>query len=147
MLLEWNRLSLGSDDILYRKTSLNQQVVLPRQLRLTIFKELHEHMGHLGVERVFDLAKSRFYWPNMKEDITHYVTKVCRCLKQKPPAMKQREPLQPSLTQDTVFHEQSLISKYWFMCNFMDQCQLIVRPGMTGHFFKPCYSCTFYMYM
>ena len=30
MLLEWNKLSLGSDDILYRKTSLNQQVVLPR---------------------------------------------------------------------------------------------------------------------
>ena len=98
MLLEWNKLSLGSDDILYRKTSLNQQVVLPQQLRLTIFKELHEDMNHLGVERVFDLAKSRFYWPNMKEDITHYVTKVCRCLKQKPPAMKQREPLQPIIT-------------------------------------------------
>ena len=98
MLLEWNKLSLGSDDILYRKTSLNQQVVLPRQLRLIIFKELHEDMGHLGVERVFDLAKSRFYWPNMKEDITHHVTKVCRCLKQKPPAMKQREPLQPIIT-------------------------------------------------
>ena len=98
MLLEWNKLSLGSDNILYRKTNLNQQVVLPRQLRLTIFKELHEDMGHLGVERVFDLAKSRFYWPNMKEDITHYVTKVCRCLKQKPPAMKQREPLQPIIT-------------------------------------------------
>ena len=98
MLLEWNKLSLGSDNILYRKTSLNQQVALPQQLRLTIFKELHEDMGHLGVERVFDLAKSRFYWPNMKDDITHYVTKVCRCLKQKPPAMKQREPLQPIIT-------------------------------------------------
>ena len=63
MLLEWNKLFLGSDNILYRKTSLNQQVVLPRQLRLTICKELHEDMSHLGVERVFDLAKSRFYWP------------------------------------------------------------------------------------
>ena len=31
----------------------------------------------------------------MKEDMTHNVTKVCRCLKQKPPAMKQRVPLQP----------------------------------------------------
>ena len=91
LLLEWNKLVLGSDNILYRKTSSNQQVVLPRQLRTTIFKELHEDMGHLGVERVFDLAKSRFYWPNMKEDISHYVTKVCRCLKQKPPAVKQRE--------------------------------------------------------
>ena len=98
MLLEWNKVSLGSDDILYRKTSLNQQVVLPRQLRLTIFKELHEDMSHLDVERIFDLAKSRFYWLNMKEDVTHYVTKVCRCLIQKPPAMKQREPLQLIIT-------------------------------------------------
>ena len=65
---------------------------------MTIFKELHEDMGHLGEERVLDLAKSRFYWPNMKEDISHYVTKVCRCLKQKPPAVKQRAPLQPIIT-------------------------------------------------
>ena len=98
LLLEWNKLVLGSDNILYRKTSSSQQVVLPKQLRMTIFKELHEDMGHLGVERVFDLAKSRFYWPNMKEDISHYVTKVCRCLKQKPPVVKQREPLQPIIT-------------------------------------------------
>ena len=76
MLLEEDKLLLGGDNILYRKMSLNQQVVLPRQLRLTIFKELHKDMGHLGVERVFDLAKSQFYWPNMKEGITHYVTKV-----------------------------------------------------------------------
>ena len=71
MLLEWNKLVLGSDTILYRKTNTIQQVVLPQQLRMTIFKELHEDMGHLGVERVLDLAKSRFYWPNMKEDISH----------------------------------------------------------------------------
>jgi hypothetical protein len=43
---------------LYRETSLNQQVVLPWKLRPTIFKELHEDMGHLGAERVLDLAKA-----------------------------------------------------------------------------------------
>ena len=95
MLLEWNKQSLGSDNI--RKTSLNQQALLPRQLHLTIFKELHEGIGHLGVERVFDLVMSRLNWPNMKEE-THYVSKLYPCLKQKPPAMKQREPLQPIIT-------------------------------------------------
>lgn len=98
LLLEWNKLVLGSDTILYRRTNTSQQVVLPQQLRMTIFKKLHENMGHLGVERVLDLAKSRFYWPNMKKDISHYVTKVCRCLKQKPTAVKQRAPLQPLIT-------------------------------------------------
>ena len=44
LLLEWNKLVLGSDNILYRKTSSSQQVVLPKQLRMTIFKELHDDM-------------------------------------------------------------------------------------------------------
>ena len=34
----------------------------------------------------------------MKNDITHFVTKVCRCMKQKPPVVKQREPLNPIFT-------------------------------------------------
>ena len=98
LLFEWDKLTLGSDNVLYRKTSTNAQVVLPWQLHRIIFKELHEDMGHLGVERVFDLAKARFYWPHMKDDITHFVTKVCRCIKQKPPVVKQREPLKPIVT-------------------------------------------------
>ena len=98
LLSEWNKLYLGSDGILCRKTCQSEQVVLPLNLRQTIFKELHKEMGHLGAERVHDLASSRFYWPNMKNDITHYVTKVCRCLKQKPPAVRQREPLHPIIT-------------------------------------------------
>lgn len=83
LLLEWNKLHLGTNRILYRKTCRSEQVVLPLNLRKTIFKGLHEDMGHLGAERVHDLASACFYWPNMKNYITHYVTKVCRCLKQK----------------------------------------------------------------
>ena len=98
LLFEWDKLTLGSDNVLYRKTRTNTQVLLPRQLRRIIFKELHEDTGHLGVERVFDLATARFYWPHMKDDITHFVTKVCRCIKQKPPVVKQREPLKPIVT-------------------------------------------------
>ena len=88
LLFEWDKVTLGSNNVLYRKTSTNAQVVLPQQLRRIIFKELHEDMGHLVVERVFDLAKARFYWPHTKDDITHFVTKVCRCIKQKPPVVK-----------------------------------------------------------
>ena len=61
LLFEWNKLHLGSNGILYRKTCQREQVVLPLHLRKTIFKELHEQMGHLGAERVFDLASARFY--------------------------------------------------------------------------------------
>ena len=55
-------------------------------------------MGHLGADRVTDLARERFYWPHMKNDIAHYVTKVCICLKSKNPAQATREPLHPITT-------------------------------------------------
>lgn len=38
-------------------------------------------MGH--APRVVHLARKRFYWPNIQNDIAHFVTKVCPCLKQR----------------------------------------------------------------
>ena len=40
-------------------------------------------MGHLGADRVIQLARERFYWPKMESDIIHIVTKACPCLKQR----------------------------------------------------------------
>jgi hypothetical protein len=45
--------------ILYR----GQQLVLPTKYRSLVYRELHEKMGHLGPERVFNLARERFCWP------------------------------------------------------------------------------------
>ena len=69
LLFEWNKLILGNDNVLYRKST-----------------------------RTWATWVLRFYWPHMKNDITHFVTKVCRCIKQKPPVIKQREPLNPIVT-------------------------------------------------
>ena len=51
----------------------------------------HQEMGHLGAPRVVQLARERFYWPNMEADITHFVT--CPCLKQQRPSLSTRAPL------------------------------------------------------
>ena len=55
-------------------------------------------MGYLGADRVLQLARERFYWPHMQRDITHFVTKVCSCLKQRRPNVSTRAPLQPIVT-------------------------------------------------
>ena len=55
-------------------------------------------MDHLGAERVLQLARGRFYWPLMQHDITHFVTKVCSCLKQRCQNISIRAPLQPIMT-------------------------------------------------
>ena len=84
--------------ILYR----GQQIILPVKYRQMVYCELHEEMGHLGTERVFALAKERFFWPGMRNDIDHYITHVCHCLKQKKPSINTREP-QQSITSTSPF--------------------------------------------
>ena len=55
-------------------------------------------MGHLGPERVLDLARQRFFWPRMHADIEHVIHHVCTCVKQKRPTFHTRAPLQPIIT-------------------------------------------------
>ena len=55
-------------------------------------------MGHLGVERVADLARSRFYWPHMYDDIEQFVKHKCRCIKQKKPNTTTKAPLNNIVT-------------------------------------------------
>ena len=47
-------------------------------------------MGH---KKVFNLVKTRFYWPNHIKDIHDFVTKKCSCLKDKRPNQEKRAPL------------------------------------------------------
>ena len=94
LLHEWNKLSVRNG-LLCRCVGDIEQVVWPQKLRHHVLEELHVNMGHIGHERVFDLARTRVYWPRMYSDIKHYVQNVCCCLKQKRPTNTHREPLHP----------------------------------------------------
>ena len=100
LLFEWKKLEVSSDNILRRISGPYKQIVLPRKFHQLVYKELHEEMGHLqlGAEKVTNLARQRFYWPRMQSDIEFYISKACRCLKQRVPALKPRAPLQPITT-------------------------------------------------
>ena len=98
LLREWHKLEVGEDGLPWRKSGKNLQLVLPKRFHPLVYKELHQEMGHLGVERVLHLAREMFYWPHMQSDITHYVTKVCNCLKQRRPNIPTRAPLHGIIT-------------------------------------------------
>lgn len=98
LLHEWDSLSFDRDGILRRRKGTRTQIIVPKQLRLLVLKELHENMGHLGVDRTLDLARERFYWPHMQRDIEHHIGHVCQCVKQKAPTLKTRAPLKPIVT-------------------------------------------------
>ncbi|KAL6481950.1 hypothetical protein MHYP_G00100300 [Metynnis hypsauchen] len=46
-----------------------QQLLLPEVYRVMVLKSLHDEAGHLGVERLAELVKDRFYWPKMNAHI------------------------------------------------------------------------------
>uniref|UniRef100_A0A8C5WDF6 Gypsy retrotransposon integrase-like protein 1 n=1 Tax=Leptobrachium leishanense TaxID=445787 RepID=A0A8C5WDF6_9ANUR len=93
LLKQWTKLFVNKDGVLYRKTSERDQLILPKEYHPLVFKELHQEMGHLGVERTLTLIRDRFYWQHMQKDVEHFVTRVCECLKKKKPNKPTRAPL------------------------------------------------------
>ena len=89
---EWCRFHV-EDGILYRKTAVRRQLVLPASFKPLILKHLHSDMGHVRAERVLSLARQRFYWPNLSREIKACVTRQCPCIKQKKPVTQIRAPM------------------------------------------------------
>ena len=85
LFCEWKQLDVGEGGIPCWRSGSNVQLVLPQKFHRTVFRELHEEMGHLGVERVLHLTREWFFSPRMKRDIEHFVTHVCSRLKQRKP--------------------------------------------------------------
>ncbi len=52
------------------------QLVVPENLKMMIYKYLHEDMAHLGADCMVPAARARFFWPRMREEIEHFVTRV-----------------------------------------------------------------------
>ena len=77
LLHDWNKLMLDEGGLPRRKSGPNSQMVLPRKLHWLVYKELHEEMGHLGADRVIDLARAQFYWPHMQRDVEWYISQKC----------------------------------------------------------------------
>jgi transposase InsO family protein len=67
------------------------------KLRLTVLKEEHDNplAGHRREKSTICLFSKRFYWPGMKEDITHYVKICVTCQSNRASYQKQAGLLRP----------------------------------------------------
>ena len=131
MLLSKQRNKLSVEvGVLYRKTIKHKQIVLPRTFHRTVFQELHNNMGHLGAERVVELARKRFYWPYMQRDIEHYVRKQCCCVKSKQPNQLDKAPLVP-ITSTYPFEMVSIDFLHLDKCKGGYQYALVVCDHFT----------------
>ena len=92
---EWNNLTLQKG-ILYRRARPREsdesllQLVLPPAYREVARKGYHDEVGHLGLERMLDLMRDRFFWPHMAVQAKEHIGKCRPCL-----AFKARQPKAP----------------------------------------------------
>ena len=75
-----------------------RQIVLPKSMRPSIYEQLHVEMGHLGAERVLELARKKVFWPKMQEDIETFIREQCACIAQRRPHLHTKAPLQNIIT-------------------------------------------------
>ena len=101
-LREFKQMKINSDGILCRETAQHVQVVLPTKFRGRVIQEIHEKMGHLGAERVLELARQRFYWPHMKQGVEDHIRNKCSCMIQKKPAHAPKAPMVPIITSEPL---------------------------------------------
>jgi thymidylate kinase/transposase InsO family protein len=88
------------EDVLYKrkdKAYHKDRVVPEPQDRVRIVQEVHNDMGHLGVNKVMSLISQRFYFKNMREIVAQELKKCDGCARKKADFKKDPElhPLPP----------------------------------------------------
>ena len=99
--LHWTKLKI-IENIFYSESGKNTLLALPSKLHSLICEELHNKMGHLKPEVIYQLAKGRVLWPEMKEDLIHFFIRLCSCVKTKPPYSKPVTPLWTIIQPNTL---------------------------------------------
>ena len=97
-LKHWRKLVVRKD-LLYRTIQdstgeVIHQLMLPINLRESALQNMHDQLGHQGLERTELLLRSRCFWPRMGTDIKEHIGKCQRCRLAKLPHQKVKTPMQ-----------------------------------------------------
>ena len=105
LLGSWKLLFMDNG-LLYRKwidtESRNQliQLVIPSVYRNSILKEMHDSVtaGHLGISKVYSKILHKYFWPDMKNQVTWWINSCLVCQRKKNPQKKFCAPLNQYIT-------------------------------------------------
>ena len=98
----WDMLYLDRDVLSYKDSRVDKggQGVLPRSMVPSTLHSLHNCRtgGHLGVEKLLDRVRSRFYWPGWTQDVKEWCKSCHDCAANKITGPAPRAPLQTTVT-------------------------------------------------
>ena len=97
---QWDHLSLRNGVLCRRRESeagdeVHWQLVIPSNLRNDILHKLHtmETAGHLGVNKMLERVKEKFYWPGCTKDVKDWCRACDLCASRERPTRTPRAPL------------------------------------------------------
>lgn len=92
-------------DILYRRSQIGDQLVIPQSLRPTVLNLSHSipWAGHLGQAKTFARMVPRYYWPQQYADTVKYCQSCPQCQVTAPRRKGDRAPLISMPIIDTPF--------------------------------------------
>ena len=125
------KIEIDENGLLYRRTIFDRkQLLLPKKLRQLVYVELHVKMGHLGIGRTVELIKERVYWAKMTEDVNHFVTKLCTCVKSKKPNITHEAPMK-SITSSSLLQLVGIDFLHLGPCSGGYQYLLVITDHFT----------------
>ncbi|KIH64092.1 reverse transcriptase [Ancylostoma duodenale] len=88
------------DDLLYLSNGKRHRLVIPdKSIALKLISQHHENLldgGHLGISKTLTKLRSKYFWPNMAEDVKNFVNSCDNCQRIKsPPQNIHSEKLHP----------------------------------------------------
>jgi len=74
---------LIQDDRLYYLSNKEEEVrprlYIPQMLRNKILEQCHDAIGHMGIDKTYELISRKYYWPRLYKQVTTYVNSCVTC--------------------------------------------------------------------
>ena len=125
----WDRLGTADDNDSTLLTLDIKRLVVPLQARQNILKILH--YSHQGISKTYAAARSRYYWPSMKEDITQ-MTQSCSVCKEMNPKARTNPQIKPEQPKTDLEPFESVGLD---MFSWAGKSYLLIVDRMSGYIF------------
>ena len=74
---------LVQDDRLYYISNKDEEarprLYVPHALQNKILEQCHDAIGHIGIDKTYELISRKYYWPSVYKQVTTYVSSCITC--------------------------------------------------------------------
>ena len=88
------------DQIVYYITNVDDEPItrlyVPEHIKEQVIKQYHDDNGHMGIHKVLESLKLKYYWPNMFKELLKYTTDCITC------QMRSARKIQPPIQETDI---------------------------------------------